>query len=75
MADDSSHDVAIVLGRAAHDSMVLIDGHDITTACIGVDVHAHAGEITTIELTLSARVTITGEVGRLHFDKTPEAEP
>lgn len=57
--------VCIVLGNRAIDSRVILDGHDITSAVVGLEVRAFTGEHTQITLTLSSRVEITGEVGAL----------
>jgi hypothetical protein len=53
--------IAIVLGRSAVDSRVLIDGNDVTASVIGVEVRAFIGEASHVTLTLSSRVEITGE--------------
>jgi hypothetical protein len=57
--------IAIVLGKQAIDSHVMLDGHDITTSVRGLEVRAFAGEATRVTLVLSSRVELTGEVGAL----------
>jgi hypothetical protein len=58
-------DVCIVLGKRASDSRVFLGGIEVSSACQGVDVRAHVGEVTQITLHLTARVEITGELGEL----------
>lgn len=53
--------VAIVLARNAIDSRVLIDGMDITSSVVGVEVRAFVRELSTVTITLSCRAEITGE--------------
>lgn len=60
--------VAIALGRLAVDSRVFINGQDISHAVRGIEVTAVVGELSTVTLTLSAAVEITGEAGVLGFN-------
>jgi hypothetical protein len=55
--------IAMVLGRNASDSRILLDGNDITEYVIGLEVRAFLGEPSHVTLTLSSRVEITGEAG------------
>jgi hypothetical protein len=67
-------DVCIVLGKLAQDSRVFLAGVDVSSACQGVDVRAHVGEVTRITLHLIGRVEMTGEIGELII-KPAEASP
>ena len=54
--------VAMVLAANPVDSKVIIDGHDISDMCCGVDISAHVGEHTTITLYLVADCELLADV-------------
>jgi len=62
---DEPRTIAIVLGRRSDDSRVFIDGVDISSSVMGVDISAHVGAVSVVTLKLSTRVEITGEAGEI----------
>lgn len=69
--------VCLVLSPKAEDSQVLIDGHDVTEMCRGVEVEAFVGEATQITLHLVGRVELMADIdgARLAFKRPEDTAP
>jgi hypothetical protein len=65
--------VVIVLGMQAHDSRVIVDGHDLTNMVRGVEVSAFVGELTKITLHLIGRVELEADVANVVIEHPPDA--
>lgn len=66
------HTIALVLSQNVVDSQVLVDGHDITSACTGVEVRAMIGDVLRVTLHLTGRVEVLADVDRIEFRHPPE---
>lgn len=64
--------VCLVLQPHGLDCTLILGDHDVSSYVRGVDIHAHVGECTTVQITLLARVEVIGEAGRLTFRKDGE---
>ena len=63
--------VAIVLTPLGHGSQVIVDGHDFSGSCVGVDISARVGALTDITIHLVGHVELLADVTRVDIEKEP----
>ena len=64
--------VALFLAARSVDSKVVIDGHDVSDMCTGVDVSSHAGEVTAITLHLIGNCELLADMADVEVQPEPE---